>query len=193
MYKRTLFAVLLSVATVCASAQKISGSISPLKGQKEVNVVLDFSGTLVNGKAEEKYIAEETKGKTNAEKEQWLSEWNEKLRSDAYSMLTNDLNKAVSQKWFSVGNYANAEYTIYIKVKDITTGFFAGVVSKGSAIKAEVRFVKTDETTPIATVEYKNSSSGISSTIPYFVTRIVMSFGKLGDEIGALINKQLKK
>jgi hypothetical protein len=117
MNRKVLFAVLLSVATVCASAQKFSGNISPLKNQKEVNLVLDFSGTLVNGKAENTYIAEETKGKSKTEKEEWISEWKEKLREDTYAMLANDLDKAVSPKWFSVGDYRDAEYTIVVKVK----------------------------------------------------------------------------
>ena len=178
---------------VGASAQKFSGSLAPLKGQKEVNVVIDFSGTLVNGKAEKNYIAEETKGKSSAEKEKWLKEWNEDLRSQAYTVLTNDLGKHLNAGLFSVGNFPNAEYTIKIKVIDITTGFFAGVFTKPSEVKAEVKFIKTGGTSPIATVFYKKSCSAISSTIPYFVTRIVMSFGKLGDDLAKTINKNMKK
>lgn len=190
MNNKILLVMLLSMATVCASAQKLSGSLTPLKGQKKVNIVLDFSGTLVNGKSEEKYIAEETKGKSQKEKEEWLADWNEKLRTQAYDKLVNDLNKATS---FSVGKYEDAQYTIYVKVIDINTGFFAGVVAKASNIKSEVRFVKTGETSPFATVTFKKSCSPISANVPYYVTRIVMSFGSLGDDIGKAIKKQLKK
>ena len=193
MNTKVLFTVLLSAATALSvSAQKPSGNIAPLKGQQEVNLVLDFSGTLVNGKAEDKYIEEETKDKTEEEKAQWLSEWNEKLRADAYSRLTNDFNKKMGGKFFSIGEYVNAEYTIIVKVKDITTGFFAGPFTKPSAVKSSVSFVKAGESTPFATVEYKNSCSRISSTIPYFVTRIAMSFGSLGDDLAATISKALK-
>ena len=193
MNKRVLIVALLSLATVCVSAQKLSGDIKPLKGQKEVNVVIDFSGTTVNGSAEEKYIENETKAKNDEEKATWLNDWNENLRTSAYSMLTNDLNKAVVDNWFAVGNYPNAEYTINVKVLNITTGYFAGPMGKPSVLKVMVTFVKTGDTTPIATVEYKNSSSGISYTIPVLVTRIGVSFGKLGDQLADLINKQLKK
>jgi len=192
--KKVLFVALLSVATVFGvSAQKLSGDISQLKGQKQVNLVLDFSGALVNGKAESKYIAEETKGKTEAEKEKWLSEWNEKMRNEAFAMLSKDIDKAVKEKWFSVGNYPEAEYTIIVKVIDLTTGFFAGPFQKPSAIKASVKFTKTSNRTPFATAEFKRSSSKISGTIPYFVTRIALSFGTLGDDIAKMINKNLKK
>jgi len=193
MNKKVLLAVLLSVATAFGvSAQKLSGDLTPLKGQKEVNVALDFSGTLVNGGAEDKYIADETKGKTDEEKKQWLSEWNEKLRSDAFSKLCDDFNTKMGDKFFSIGENKNAEYTINIKVKDITVGAYAGPFSKASAIRSEVSFVKKGETTPFATVEYKNSRSVASSVVPYFVTKVVMSFGSLGDDLSSTISKALK-
>ena len=184
----------LSVWAIClfvvgsASAQKISGSISPLKSQKEVNVVLDFSGTLVNGKSEEKYIAESTKSKNQTEKAKWMKEWNEDLRSQAYSMLTNDLNKHLKAS-FKVGNYPDAEYTMHIKVKEIKTGI---ALVTNSSVKANVRVIKKGGSVPIATVDYKKSTSKISGNVPYFVTRTVMSFGKLGDDIAKTVNKNLK-
>jgi len=192
MYRKGLLVALLSVATVCASAQKVSGSLAPLKGQKKVNVVLDFSGTLVNKKAESEYIAKETKGKSKTEKEVWLKEWNEDLRAKAYSMLTNDLGKHLNKGLFSVGNYPEAEYTINIKVINITTGYFVGFSGNPSAVKAEVRITKTGGNSPIATILYKKSWSGVSQTIPLLVTRIAMSFGTLGDDIAKTINKNLK-
>ena len=193
MIKKALFAALFLTATVFGvSAQKIQGDISPLKGQKEVNIVLDFKGTLVNGKAESKYIAEETKDKKEDEKTQWLSEWNEKLRADALSMVIRDINNETGKKLFSVGEFKNAEYTIIVNVKEITTGYFAGVFARPSAVNAEIHIVKTGTTTPIATIELKKCSSSISSTIPYFVTRIAMSFGELGEDFGELMCKKLK-
>jgi len=92
-----------------------------------------------------------------------------------------------------VGNYPDAEYTINVKVKDITTGYFAGIVAKPSGLKAEVTFIKKGETTPIATIPYKTISNKASSYIPYYVTRIVMSFGSLGVNVDGVMNKNLKK
>ena len=193
MNRHVLCAALLSIATVLSvSAQKLSGDITPLKNQKEVNVVLDFSETLVNGKSEEKYISDETKEKNEEEKAQWLLEWNEKMRSESYSLLISGFNKELGNNLFLAGEFPEAEYTISIKVVDITTGHFAGPFSKPSFIKAEASFVKTGEKNQFATIEFKNSCSKISSTIPYFVTRISLSFGKLGDEIGEIIYKKLK-
>ena len=193
MNRKVLFVALLSVATVFgASAQKISGNLSPLKGQEKVNVVLDFSGTLVNGASEESYIAKETKGKSEADKEKWLEEWNTNLRSNAYGLFTKELNDRVSKNFFTAGDFADAGCTIIVKVKDITTGMFAGPFSKPSAIKADVNFVKTGETTPFATVEFKKSTSAFSTEMPHLVTRITMSFGSLGMELGVLLSKALR-
>jgi len=220
MNKKVLFTVLLSVATVIGvSAQRIVGNISPLKGQQEVNVVLDFSGVIVNGETEENFIAEETKGKKDADKKKWLSEWNKDLRSEAYASLIKELNGKVSGRHFSAGKYSGAEYTIIIRVREITTGFWASrasapsrpkgpsrpsvpsprltprpsSVSNASAVRADVSFVKTGETVPFATTEFKRSSNNSSSDMPYLVTKIALSFGTLGEDIGNAINKALKK
>jgi len=192
MNKKVLFAVLLSVTAVFGvSAQKLSGDITPLKDQKEVNVVLDFSGTLVNGAAEDKYIANETKGKSESDKEQWLSDWNGTMRENAYSQLINGLEKWIGDKSFSVGEYKKAPYTIIVKVVDITTGAFAGPFSKSSAVKADVSFVKTGGTTPFATVAYKNSKNDLSSVTPVLIARVAMSFASLGNDLSATINNAL--
>ena len=205
MNKKVVLAALLSIAIVFGvSAQRppnpfkvqkksnVEGDISPLKGQQKVNVVIDFDGTLVNGKPEEKYIADETKRMNATEKAEWLADWNEKLRSDAYAILVTKLNDEIKQ-FFEVGDYADAEYTINVQVRDITTGYFAGIVTKASAINAEVTFLETGTTTPFASIEFKKSSSGESSYIPYYVLRITMSFGELGEDIGKMVKKKLKK
>ena len=67
-----------------------SGNIFPLKGQKEVNVVLDFTGTLVNNQPEESHIAFNTKDKSDEDKAKWLQEWNEDLRLRSYSLLVSN-------------------------------------------------------------------------------------------------------
>jgi hypothetical protein len=193
MKTRVLLTALLSVAALSASAQKLSGNISPLKDQKEVNFVVDFSGTLVNNASEEKYITDETKRKNDKDKEKWLDEWNTLLRSQVYGVLTKEINDKVSDKFFSVGEYPNAEYTIIVKVKNIETGHYIGISAKASEVKADVNFVKTGETTPFAMIEFKRARNPFGSDMPYFVTRIVMSFGTLGRDTGSAIHKALKK
>jgi len=191
MNRKVFFVVLLLLATMGASAQKISGDITPLKDQKEVNVVLDFTGTLVNGQAEDKFIADQTKGKSDADKNEWLSDWREKLPSEALSMLTGEFNRRMSDKFFSLGEYKNAEYTIIIKVIDITTGSF-GPFSKAAAVNANVSFVKTGDTASFATVTFKNSRSLVKTLIPVLIERIAMSFSSLGGDLAGSVSDTLK-
>ena len=191
MNKKVLFAVLLSVATMFGvSAQKLSGDLSPLKGQENVNVVIDFSGTTVNRIPEEKYIANETRRKSAADKEKWLKEWNEDLRAQAHELFAVELNKNLKNQTFVVGDYPDAEYTINVRVLDITPGRFMPT-SKASALKVEVTFVGKDGKS-LATVPYKYISNSASSYIPVTVTRIVMSYGMLGVNLAAVINRNLK-
>ena len=193
MNKKTVFSMLLAAATVVSvSAQKLSGDISQLKGQQEVNLVIDFSQTLVNGKAKQVLIDEQTLRKTAEERERYINEWDELLPSQAYDLFTTEINKRLKGKAITVGNYPDAEYTINIKLTNIAVGYFAGITQKASALNAELTFVKTGETTPFGTILYKKHSNLASSYIPYFVTRIVMSFGTLGVNAGNIMNKSLK-
>jgi hypothetical protein len=211
MNKKLLFVMLLAAVTMLsvtaqpprpprpgggraaptAASFKLSGDLTPLKGQSEVNVVIDFSGTLVNGKAESAFIEAETKGKSAEEKEQWLKEWNEDLRSQANSLLIAEINNNLGGQ-FTVGNNSGANCTITIKVVDITSGSFSGPFSKSSAIKAGITFSKKGEASPFASVASANVSNGASSVIPVLATRISMSFGTLGVQIASTINKNLK-
>jgi len=176
-----------------ASAQKFAGDLSPLQDQKEVNIVIDFSGAMVDGKTEQMYINAELKKRKAADKEKWIKEWNEDLRHSTYSMLIRELNKTLNQNLFIVDVIPEAKYTIYVKVKDIKTGFYSTATAKPSEVSAEIHFVKTGEEAPFATIEYKNVSNKTSANVPHFVARIASSFGTLGSNIGKIINKNLKK
>jgi len=189
MNKKILFAVALSVATVAVSAQKLSGNLSPLKGQKEVNVVIDFTGTLVNGQPEESHIAFFSRGKNEEETAKWLKEWNEDMRNDAYAKIIEHLSTEANKKGFTVGDFPNAEYTIIAKVINISPGAH---LMKNSDVKANISFVKTGENTPFATVEYKKIIGKFSNYVASQVTRTAMAFGYLGSELGKTISKNLK-
>ena len=190
MKSKTLFLTLLSIAlTMSVSAQKLSGNLSPLKGQKEVNVVIDFAGTTVNRQSEESHIAFFSRGKNEEELAQWLKEWNQDMRQESYEKLINELNQAVSSKGFSVGNYPNAECTIVVKVINIQPGAH---LMTNSVINTNVSFLKTGENSPFATVEYKNIIGKYSNYVAHQRTRIAMAFGVLGKKVGATITKNLK-
>jgi len=192
MNKKYIFALVIAVATMsaCSSVHKLSsGNIFPLKEQKEVNVVIDFTGTLVNGQPEESHINFFSRGKNEEEMKKWLKEWNEDLRNDAYAELIKNLSIEANNKGFFVGNFPNAEYTINVKVINISPGAH---LMKNSNVKTNVSFVKKGENTPFATVEYKKTIGKFSNYVPSQITRTAMAFGSLGNDIGKTISKNLK-
>jgi len=191
MHKNIIFILTIAVATLsaCYSTNKFSSSdISPLKGQKEVNVVINFSEMLVNNQPEESHIEYNTKDKNAEETAQWLKEWNEDLRLRSYNLLINALDHHINKNGLLAGNHPNAEYTIYVKVKNINTGYFAGIMNKPSKIQSDVSFVRTGETTPFATISY--NMPGLQ--LPYHVERIALSFKNLGYDLGRKISKNLE-
>ena len=187
--KKALFVLVFAVATIGASAQKISGDISQLKNQKEVNLVLDLKGILVNNKAEEVYLASLTKGKKEEAKAQISKEWNEDLPNGAYSSLINNINKEMSNTGVTVGDFPNAEYTIKVKVLNINVGSFQ---MKNSGVKADIYFTKKDETIQFATLKNKNMLGRYSMYVPHYIARMIISFNYLGGSIGSTISKELK-
>ena len=186
--KKILLAALFSVTSLVIYAQKLSGSLAPLKEQKEVNVVLDFSDILVNNMTEEEYIVNETKDLDEENKELWLANWNDSLRSRCYKNLTGDLNK-YNKRGILGGKYSNAEYTIYVKVIHIQTGI---ALKKMGGVEVVVNFLKTGEPTSFATVSYGPKHLPASDLITKLVARVANPFRFLGGFLAREIRKSVK-
>ena len=190
---KVLFVALLSIATMSVSAQKakeqkLSGDISSLKGQKEINIVIDFTGMTINDQPEESHIAFFTNDKDEEYKERWLTEWNVEMRNDCYKKLLQGLQKSTKKLQWSIGNFPNAENTIYVKVIDIKTGAFLMINTK---LKADVSISKTGENTPFATLPY-NQYGGQSSNVASPIGQIASTFKWLGIYTGYRLQKKLK-
>jgi len=152
-------------------------------------VVIDFSGTLVNGQPEESHIAFFSRGKSEEEIAKWLKEWNEDMRNSSYEELIKYLNMEANKKGFTVGDFPGAGYTINVKVINISPGAH---LAKGSDVKANVSFVKTGENTSFANVEYKKVIGKRSTFSPHQAVRIANAFSYLGSNVGKTISKNLK-
>lgn len=183
--------ILLFVAIVVgASAQNYKGDITPIKGQQEVNLTLDFSDMWVNGTSEEAWIAEEIKDKTEEETTQWFSEWNEVLRSKAYSEFVEYFNKETKKTGMMVGVYQNAAYTINVKVIEIFTGWYGGVLSQPARLSTDISFIKTGEIIPFATITQHYSRTDFWATgkvYAWFANRISSAFRAIGKDISKSI------
>ena len=188
--KRVFFLTLaLLLVTIGVSAQTFSGNISSLKGQKELNVVIDFSGTLINNQPEEAYISLNTKDKNDEDKAEWLKEWREEMPEDAYKEFIKYLNDEINKKGIKAGDFPNAEYTIHVKVINISPGKSQWA---DSSVGLNISFVKTGQTIPFATIEYKRIWGYQSSYYAHHVNRICRAFSYAGTNVSKMISKNLK-
>jgi hypothetical protein len=194
MLIRACAAVVIAVLTASGGyAQKLTGNLAPLKGQAEVHVAVDFSDMTVNRKPEADYIASNTADKSEEDAAKWLAEWNTDLRRLAVEKIAQGINDVTGKKnLFTAGDFPDAECTVHVRVINIETGFFGGVVSRPAVINAEVTFLKKGDGEPFASVAIPKATHRIGGTIPYFVTRISMSFGALGQAAGQVVAKNLK-
>ena len=186
---KVFFILAFTVSITSISAQTLSGNISSLKGKQEVNVEIDFSETLVNNEPEESYISLNTKEKNDEEKAEWLNEWREELPEEAYSQFIKYLNNEINQKGITAGDFPNAEYTIHVKVINISPGVSQW---KNSNVSLNISFLKTGQTSPIATIEYKRTWANWSNIYAHHINRICRAFDYVGMNLGKTISNNLK-
>jgi len=189
MKRIIIFTLALTAATISISAQKLSGSISSLKGQKEVNVVIDFSETLVKNQPEEAYITLNTKDKNDEDKADWLQEWNEEMPEETYEQFVHYLNEEIAKRGITAGNFPNAEYTIQVKVINISPGYSQW---GNSNISLHISFIKTGQPTSFATIEYKKIWGFQSNYYAHHINRICKAFSYAGTNFGKMISSNLK-
>jgi hypothetical protein len=185
MNKKLLFLTLLSIATIAVSAQKFKPAPSFLKGQTEVNVVFDFSKTTFDGDAQ--------KAQYKAKGKAWVAEWEGKRRADIIAEFAKSANEALQQSGLSLGEYAEAEYTIIVKVDDCDFGAYSGPFSVPAKLKCTVSIVKTGLKNTLATVALKavqNRYAVLGTPVDF--DRMFMAFTAMGQSVGEKLVKVVK-
>jgi len=181
--KKILVFVLAIGMVTALQAQKVSGDLSCLKGQKEVNITFNYKGVTYDGDSEAKYLKDEDKAKDP----EWKAAWTSSFRTDIWEpRLIEDLNKELNG--MECGDFADAEYTIIVKLIDIDPGTFAGPMSVPARVTATASIVKTGTTAPKATIELKKIS------YKYFMSpkpeaRVGEVFSCMGEAIGKKLSK----
>jgi len=183
MLKRRLLVVLLSVAMVSASAGKFKPSPIFLKGEKQINVVFDYSQVKYDGDSQQKQYKD--KGK------KWVEEWEGKRRDNNAEIFTSKMNGEL--KNVSVGEYPNAKYTMIVVVVDCDFGAYAGPMSVPAKLKGTIKIVKTGTKEVLASIDMKvkqNSFTVIGTPVDF--DRMYLAFDQLGQETGKKLAKVLK-
>ena len=152
-----LFAVAVLVAAagnVLAQKTKItSGTFAELKGQKEVNVVFDYSDLECVGgapfskkkKPEAEWIAE-MKNKKNEKEAGAGDDWEKRWQTAKTASFEPNFETKISQEWKGTmckRGLDNAKYTLVIKVLYTDPGFSIGISSSDAWLNTEISVVET--------------------------------------------------
>jgi hypothetical protein len=176
---------LLVVITLSISAQKFKPSPAFLKGEKQINVVIDYSHVIFNGTTKEKLYQD--KG------QEWIEEWEGKRRDDYANTFMSFINKELEKIGISAGDFTDAGYTLIVDIIDCYLGVYAGPFSKPATLKSTVKIVKTGKNENLTSVTLKvaqNSYAVIGTPVDF--DRTFMAFSKLGEQVGEILVKALK-
>ena len=185
MKKVVLLATCLLVCVGFANAQKFKPTPDFLKGEKEINVVFDFSKVTYDGDAQSKYYKKKNKA--------WIEEWEGKRRTDIANTFISNINEELTGTDVNAGEYPDAKYTIIVDVIDCDFGSYAGPLSVPAKLQCNIRIVKTGSTTAMATVALKEKQSSMTTiATPIDFDRMFLSFGEMGEKLGEILIKILK-
>ena len=184
--KKLLLAVLTISLAVAVQAQKVTGDISRLKGQSQINIKFDYEGVTYDGDSESKYFKKEDLAK----KADWRTAWTSTYRTDKWEpRLTDDLNKEIAKKDMECGDFPEATYTIIVKLVDIDPGSFAGPMSVPARITANAIIVNTETNETMATIELKKITHSGYFMNPRPELRVGEAFSCVGEAIGKKLSK----
>ena len=183
MKLKTLFLVLLSLATFSVSAQKFKPSPKFIKGETQVNIVFDYSHIKYNGATQEKYYKTQSTS--------WVKEWEGQRRENNTQVFISSLNKC--SKTIDFDKYPKAEYTIIVDVLDCYFGTFAGPMSKSASLYCTIKIVKTGTTDVLASTTvkgYQNAFTTLGTHEDF--DRMYLAFSETGKALGMMLARELR-
>ena len=186
---KRIFVLLVVMASVTfMQAQKLKGDLSPLSGQKELNVVFVYDGVTYDGDSEAKFFK---KNDDHDDFEQWKKDWTGEFRTNMWEPeMLKDWNNEMSK--LQAGNYPNAKYTAIVKITDIDPGSFAGPFSQPCKLTGTITFVPTGSADSFAIITFSDVAGNGYQMTPVVEHRVKFAFSELGEEIGEICNKKIK-
>ncbi|MBU2651990.1 MAG: hypothetical protein KKA81_13765 [Bacteroidetes bacterium] len=202
--KRTLIvliAILFFAGIQVSQAQKLKlkeGSLSFLKGQKEINIQFDYSNMSVGKfENEEDYITKK-KADYNADEpgrgDRWAKDWVDD-RVNVYEPQFQELmNKYLTEIGLKVVHNDQAKYTMIFHTTFTEPGFNVGVWRGDAYIDAEIRIVETANPGKVlALITMEDSRGRTFGGNDYDTgTRISESYAKGGKELAKFMMKHMK-
>jgi murein L,D-transpeptidase YcbB/YkuD len=197
--------ILTLFAFFSASAQKPvlkSGSLSALKGQKEINLVYEYEGMKVGtgkkAKKESDYVnakVEEYNKKEPGRGDKWKEAWTNTDRSNRYQPKFEELlNKGLEKQGVKAAqNLSTAKYTLKVVTTRVEPGWNIGVTKYPAYLDVMVYLMETGGTKELAVIEILNSPGSQAMGFDYDTgTRVAEGYAKAGKSLAAFLAKNLK-
>lgn len=193
-----MFATIFSAAT--SFSQKIiniSGDLSFLKGEKDINIVYDYSDMGVGDyNDEEDYVNKKVKEYNEKEAgrgDKWKESWygsRKRVYQPKFEELFNKYSGLEAME-----NKPGAKYTLIVKTVFTEPGWNIGISSRPAGVSFEYIFVETgSEDKVLAKYSQKMVPGAQAMGMDYDTsTRISESYAKAGKMLGGFIAKAMKK
>jgi hypothetical protein len=185
---KKLSLLLLSLFVLAsASAKKFSPSPAFLKGEKEFNVVFDYSNLVFDGDSKEQHY--QKKG------ERWVEEWEGIRRIEFNALFIKNMNDELKKVGVTAGEFPQANYTMIVEVLDCDFGAYAGpVMPFPGKLKCTVKIVKTGTTEVLSSLTLKESQNSLTCVgTPIDFDRMRFAYMEVAEEVGETLVKVLKK
>lgn len=199
MKKLLLLLSVMAVTTVQAQKMKVvSGNFDFLKGQSELNVVMDYSSTKFykENMDEAAYIEKHENdilkaGKDESEVEYWNNNWAHAKESKFPSKFIALMNKNCQLK--TSEHNTKAKYTLRVETVWIYPGWYAGVMMQPAKVSTVLKFVETANPSVVLLEITSENAPGTSAVdMPSNNDRIAEGYAKTAKTLAALINKRTK-
>jgi len=186
--------------TSVVSAQKmkvVSGDFKFLKGQKELNLVMDYSQMKFykENMNEEAYIKKRendiSADKGTAEAEKWKNDWEHSKNNTFVEKFLASMNKNTSIK--TSENNSQAKYTLIVETVWIYPGWFGGVMKQPAKVNTVLKFIETANPSVVLLEITSNNALGDSYIgVANTNDRIAEGYAKTAKSLGKMLSKKVK-
>lgn len=198
---KRLVLLLFITMTSLASAQKMKvtlGDFKFLKGEKELNLVMDYSSMKFykENMDEAAYIKKREKdildsGKDRTEVEKWKTDWEHSKKETFVQKFLASMNKNSSIN--TSENNPNARYTLIVETVWIYPGWYGGVMRQPSKVTTVLKFVETaNPDLVLLEITSKEAPGDNYVGIANNNDRIAESYAKTSKSLAKLLRRKVK-
>ena len=199
MKKLVLLTVCLCLSVSFIKAQKVEGTLSFLKQSEELNVVFEYKGMMIKKQTEKEYVSTKVKEMNKDEEglgDNWKTEWETTYKDFIKSMFLEYFNAEFAGMGLEAGEFETAQYTATVKTIWFDPGFATEKKISPSIVSVDVIFTQKNSSTMLAKVSIKQAKGNVSdvgNSLGSEERRIGSSYAAVGEQLGKLVAKILKK